>query len=370
MTDFDKIRDILATRPRDLLLFELVIQTKVPVKDLLGLKIMDIKDLKAGDTLPLYHTPENGACNPIVTPGMDAGFKLLLTKDEIDLTGYVFKSRKGNSPLSVQSVSRIIRSWREKTGLTHYSGLPGLRQAQQKSKSSITASPNRKDNKQILPKVQSRTIQKMVYDELENAILSGRILPGQKIVTEEISRMMDVSRIPVREAMGRLEAKGLISTKPKWGSVVKQLSRGNLQEISEMRILLEPQAAGKAVQNINDEFINQLEKAQADFAKARKSTQTSELLRTNRNFHFLIYRQANAPILLEMIKQLWDKVSPYYHIMFGQSLDSAPTVGISYHEHIVESLAHKNKDQVLHWVRADLIDSTDYILELFDNQAR
>ncbi|MCG8617538.1 MAG: FCD domain-containing protein [Desulfobacterales bacterium] len=369
MEDFDKIRRILTTRPRDLLLFELIIQTKMPVKNLLELKIRDVKGLRTGDRIPLPHAPEDEADLPIVTPEMDAAFhSLLQNKKGIQANDYLFKSRKGNGPLSVPSVSRIIRSWREETGLTQYGGVPGLRQARQKDLDSARKRTAGKTEERILPKVQSRTVQEIVYHELESAILSGRIPPGQKIVTEEIARMMDVSRIPVREAMGRLEAKGLISTKPKWGSLVKELSRENLKEISEMRILLEPRAAAKATRKVSPEFIIQLDKAQTDFARARKGTKTSELLETNRNFHFLIYRQAGAPILLEVIKHLWDKVSPYYHIMFGQSLDKAPKVGVSYHEHIVESLKNRDEEKVLHWLKADLIDSTDYILELFDNQ--
>jgi DNA-binding GntR family transcriptional regulator len=243
--------------------------------------------------------------------------------------------------------------------------LPGLRQAQRKdSENEKKAGP--RERQTILPKVQNRSVQEIVYKELEKAILSGKIPPGQKIVTEEVSRMMDVSRIPVREAMGRLAARGLISTRPKWGSVVNELSRENLKEASEIRILLEPQAAAKAALRVNEEFLFRLAKAQADFAKARKGAQTNHLLETNRNFHFLIYEQANSPMLLDIINQIWDRVSPYYHIMFRQSLDRSPTVGVSYHEHIFDSLKKQDEIAVQRWLRADLIDSTKYILVLFD----
>lgn len=166
--------------------------------------------------------------------------------------------------------------------------------------------------------------------------------------------------------MGRLEARGLISTRPKWGSVVNELSRENLIEVSEIRILLEPQAGAKAALRADAEFLSQLEMSQAAFAKARKGTETNQLLKTNRKFHFLIYEQANSPMLLDIINQLWDRVSPYYHIMFRQSLDQSPTVGVSYHEHIFDSLKKKDEKAVQHWLKADLIDSTEFILRLFD----
>ncbi len=366
MTELDKIRDHLTARPRDLLLFELALQTQVPVQDLLRLKVADVKLLKIGDPLPLSLSLENSSDGPVMNSRIHFALEKLLGETRPLDGDFLFKSRKGNRPLSAPSVSRIIRGWREETGLTHYNGLPGLRHAQRKNRDEKKTIPRPGGKKKILPKIENRTIQNIVYKELESAILSGQIPPGQKLVTEEISRMMEVSRIPVREAMGRLEARGLISTKPKWGSVVNELSRENLKEVSEIRILLEPQAAAKAALRVDERFLSQLEKLQTAFAKARKGTETNRLLKTNRRFHFLIYEQANSPMLLDIINQLWDKVSPYYHIMFRQSLDQSPTVGVSYHENIFESLKKKDEKAVQHWLKADLIDSTGFILRLFD----
>lgn len=370
--ELNTIRDHLSASPRDLLLFEMIVHTKVPVKELLRLRVNDVKDLALGDELPIYNGREHaGAVNPVVTPQLNHALTRFLRDKEGKGIEFLFKSRKGDRPLSGASVSRIIRGWKEETGLTHYRGLPSLRQAQQecadKGRASETDRPQTSPG--ILPKIKTRTVQEIVYNELENAIVSGRIPPGQKLVTEEIARMMDVSRIPVREAMGRLEARGFISTRPKWGSLVTKFSRSNLQEISEMRILLEPRAGQKAVERVDKDFLTRLEKAQTEYAIARKGTETEELLRTNRQFHFLIYEQAGAPILLDIIKQLWDKVSPYYHLMFRQSLDRSPTEGVNYHDQIVASLKNGDKKGVKKWLKSDLTGSTGYIIRLFDANA-
>nr|WP_319492181.1 FCD domain-containing protein [uncultured Desulfobacter sp.] len=370
-SEFDIIREHLSTNHRDLLLFEMILHTRLPVKNLLKLKIKDVKKLNIGDPLPIFDKEKIAAPSPVVTPEIYTALRSLLLEVSNKDDDYLFKSRKGNRPLSVPSVSRIIRGWKEKTGFTHYKGLPSLRQAQQETLKK-TNSPQKNSLPSpgaILPRVQPRTAQEIVYTELEEAIVSGRIPPGQKLVTEEISRMMDVSRIPVREAMGRLEAKGFISTRPKWGSVVNTLSRANLKEIFEIRIQLEPQAGTKAALKVSDAFILRLEEAQAAYARARKGAETIKLLRTNRRFHFLIYEQANTPILLDIIKQLWDKVSPYYHLMFKQSLDRSPTVGVNYHESIVNCLKKKDVKGVEKWLKSDLKDSTEYILKLFDSSS-
>ena len=82
--------------------------------------------------------------------------------------------------------------------------------------------------------------------------------------------------------------------------------------------------------------------------------------------YFLVYEQANAPIMLDLIRQLWDRGSPYYHIMFQQSLEQSPKAGVEYHEHLVKSLEKKDPKGAEKWLTKDLVDSTDYILGLFD----
>lgn len=375
MSNLEKIRDHLSSKPRDLLLLEIAVHSQVPVQEILNLRVKDIQKLEIGDPI-LFNTQieENFENLPRMNLAIQRALKILQKENSsIVADNYLFKSRKGNRPLSPQSVSRIIRGWQEELGLEKISGLPGLRLSQKKNDISQKGTATGQTFTQAhsaLSKIQTKTVQETVYTELENAIISGEIAPGEKLVTEEIARIMDVSRIPVREAMGRLAARGLISKRPKSGSTVNELSRKNLQEISEIRLLLEPKAAGKAVPHVTDEFITTLEEAQRQFAKVRRTTQTKQLLESNRQFHFLIYTQADSPELLNLTKQLWDKVSPYYHIMFGQSLAMSPNIGVSYHEKIVEALAAKDLEGVQYWITADLVDSTEYILKLFDDYKR
>ena len=99
-----------------------------------------------------------------------------------------------------------------------------------------------------------------------------------------------------------------------------ELSRANLEEILELRLNLECQAARKAVVRVSEDTIRQLLKAHKAFAVARRNNDADKLLKHNREFHMLIYRDAKSPVLLDIIKQLWDRASHYYHIMFRQSI--------------------------------------------------
>lgn len=366
--ELDRIREHVSTRPRDLLLFELALQSEVPMQDLLRIRVKDVKRLEIGDHLPLHDAGGKIKGRLVVNKEVYHAILKYLKETKPHDYDYIFKSRKGNKAISIPSVSRIIRGWREETGLIHFNGLPSLRSAHRKDREQHVADNDIENEKyqKVLPRVKSLTIQEKVYMELQKAILAGRIPPGQKLVIEEISQMMGVSRIPVREAMGRLEARGIITTRTKLGTTVNELSRENLKEISELRLVLEPRAAVKASLSVDSDFLARLKQAHTAFASAREGTDTDQLLQTNREFHFLIYKQACSPMLLELIGRLWDKVSPYYYIMFRQSLLPPPSIGIDYHERILNGMIHSNSKEVENWLAADLTESAKFILNLFD----
>lgn len=363
----EKIRLLLANHPRNLLLFEMAVLTQATIPEILSLRVSDVSPLAVGDILPLTLENRTAKNTLVYTHSMKNSFDRLVSETNPRGDDYIFKSKKGDRPLSQTSVSRIFRKWIEESKLNGYRGLRELRSGVH-SGNAADDSPadDSMENGHSLPKIETLSRQEAVFQELEKAIISGKIPPGQKLITEEIARQMGVSRIPVREAMGRLEARGFIRTRPKWGSIVNELSRENLKEILDLRLMLECEAVAKAAPLVGEATIKQLEAAHNQFANARVENDADRLLGANREFHFLAYQDSNAPVLLNLIKQLWDRVSPYYHIMFRQSLAPHPTVGVDYHDHIVAAMRGRDAKAARHWLKADLIRSAEFVLELFD----
>ena len=371
LLDIEKVRQVLHHNPRDLLLFDLLVDSGLTVPQVLALKVSDLKNLPSGET---FGVPSGGGAAEMqhiaLSPHTAASLRNWLEHSRLSDTDYLFRSRKGSGPLSVTSVSRLVKGWLKGAGLEHYKGVRDLRKAP-KLKSRQAAAPETAQPRQtleMLPRVKEQSIQITVYQALQNAIVSGRIAPGQRLVTDDIARQMGVSRSPVREAVGRLEARGFINTKPNWGSVVNELSQANLEEILELRLNLECQAAQKAVKRISQDTIRRLLRAHEAYAEARRGSDADMLLKHNREFHMLIYRDANSPVLLDIIKQLWDRVSPYYHIMFRQSIRPQPTIGVNYHDHIVNAMRVKDAEKACHWLKEDLMMSAEYVMELFSAQ--
>jgi DNA-binding GntR family transcriptional regulator len=153
-----------------------------------------------------------------------------------------------------------------------------------------------------------QTREDFVIDELREAIVRGHFKPGEKLDQEEIAELLNVSRIPVRQALRTLTAEGLVKMYPHRGATVAELSREELEEIYFLRGVLEGVAARLAAPKMDDARIAKL---QAILKKIDQLTDLDEWLDLNREFHNTIYEVINRPRLLEMIESLRNTSAPY-----------------------------------------------------------
>ena len=121
---------------------------------------------------------------------------------------------------------------------------------------------------------------KKVYEYLREAILSNQFLPGTPIIETEISLTLKTSRTPVREALKSLEADGLVACYPLKGTFVSEITPYDVEEIFNLRIMLETSALQLAYDKISDDELNKVEdmflklnamSSKADYALADKS---------------------------------------------------------------------------------------------------
>lgn len=371
--DIERLRTLLNSRPRDLLLFDLALETGMPAKQLLGLKIKDLHGLEVGEKLSLPQRKSDPRSSVSMSHRLFQTFGRYLSEVRPELDDYLFKSRKGSGPLSISSASRMVSGWFDRAGISGMSGLLSLRKtwADQHGTPSLKEEEQgqeilrEEDSTYRLNTIKAPTVQELVYKKLEQVIVSGHIRPGEQLVTEKLARQMGVSRIPVREALGRLEARNFITIKPKKGIVVNQLSVDKLREILEVRLMVELPAAKKATVRRSEDTLRSLELLNKQYLSARRNNDADELLRVNKKFHFTIYRESQMPILLTMIENLWNQVSPYYHIMFRQTELSDPLTGIDYHRRMLEAMRKRNPEEVCRWLRTDLTESTDFVINVF-----
>lgn len=183
-----------------------------------------------------------------------------------------------------------------------------------------------------------RTMKEIAYDAIREAILSGRFPPGQRLVADELAQEFGTSRMPVREALQRLENAGLVSITPHRGAVVSELSEQEIVEVYHIRAVLEGLAARLAAPRLSPADYDRLNALIDDMA----STSTAEpdleqLLRGNRDLHEIIWQAAQAPRLHELLENLYDASRRFRNIsiLLPGRLDQI----VGEHRRIVRALA-------------------------------
>jgi DNA-binding GntR family transcriptional regulator len=148
---------------------------------------------------------------------------------------------------------------------------------------------------------------------LEEAIVSGELAPGSVLRQEQVSAQYAVSRTPVREALRRLAALGLVSFEANRGFRVRTLSRAEMWEAFLLRAELESLVTGVAAEQITQSDLDELEQAEKRFSRltralrarepgADRRSLTVEWMQANHGFHDVIYRVADLPYIEQVAK--------------------------------------------------------------------
>ena len=148
----------------------------------------------------------------------------------------------------------------------------------------------------------------LIAESLREEILRGDIPPGAPLRQEELAARFQVSRIPVRDALLRLEAQGLVHVYPNRGAFVISLSANEVREIYDMRILLEGDLIERAVPRMTADDWRRIDAAHAD---AARTAGTSGWAEGDWAFHRALYEPAGRARQLELVEQLRSTVARY-----------------------------------------------------------
>lgn len=189
----------------------------------------------------------------------------------------------------------------------------------------------------LIEPIEVESLQKKVYNVLRNAILSGEFKPGEQLTPSGIAKRLHVSTMPVREALRRLQAQGLITFSSQKKINVTKLSVEDLEEFYWIRIPLECRSFSRNFESLDSKDIAELEKL--DKLMSKKGTRGPEWARLNRKFHMILYGASKSPVLKGALAWLWDNVSAYLNIY---AVTSAVQGANEMHKSIISCI--KNKD--------------------------
>lgn len=202
-----------------------------------------------------------------------------------------------------------------------------------------------------------------VTDELHRAILNGDIQPGSAVSIVELCEQFDVSHIPVREALRRLESEGLVSLRPGRSALVASLSAEDLADIYRLRKLIEGDLTVRAMATMDEERLKLAQEALDEYAEIER--EPAALAAAHHAFHAAILDGATGAADRRVLDLLWHAADRYLHLLMG-NLDRAPetTEGrIGEHRHLLDlAIAGKTEELRDAWV-AHLEDSENALAE-------
>lgn len=198
----------------------------------------------------------------------------------------------------------------------------------------------------------------IVYEALKEAIIEGRLGDGAPLRQDEIAAMFNTSRIPVREAIAKLEQQGLVRSQRYKGAVVAAISPDEVSEIFDFRALLEGHVIAVAVPRMTRQT----------FADARQyleafsdSSSPIEWGRLNRMFHTTLYRASDLKFHLDVIATTLDRIDRYLRAQL--SLSNGVARANNEHIAILEACEHGQPELAAHLTRRHILGAKTNLLE-------
>lgn len=177
------------------------------------------------------------------------------------------------------------------------------------------------------------TKQQYVYDTLRGAIIRGELKPGERLVIDDLARRLDMSIIPVREALRLLESEGLVANVAHVGATVTPISRQSIVEVFTILEGLETVSARAAAQGASDEDFAALDELVEAMDRELAADHQAAWAALNTTFHLSISRLSGMPMLDQMLQRAldhWDRVRR--HFFSGVLVHRADVAQREHHE--------------------------------------
>ena len=196
--------------------------------------------------------------------------------------------------------------------------------------------------------VENLTLWQRVHTHLREEILSGQLPAGSELQEVALSKTLGVSRGPIREAIGRLAAEGLVTVRPRRGAVVRALSSDEFIEAYQVREALETTAARLAVPKLTAENVAALEHAIDDMSARGAAGDVQGFFEANTAFHLVFFDAAGNRMLADLYRQLRAQIDR--HRLRSLELRGDVSRSIAEHKAILRAAKASDVERTVHLV--------------------
>lgn len=199
-----------------------------------------------------------------------------------------------------------------------------------------------------------------VYLSIKEAILTGEMAPGERLSIGNLLREIGFSPTPIREALLKLEQEGFVSRLPRGGFIVSRFTKKDIDQIFDIRSLLESYAVGLAIRHIQREDIIWLEKNIRESEQYILKKKLDKVSTLNTEFHDYLNRLSKNEKLLSIISGLRDQIFQYRSAILR--VPTKAKFSVEHHKKMVEAIKKKNTNLLKKIIEEHILDGKEIIL--------
>ncbi|MEG6617164.1 GntR family transcriptional regulator [Peptococcaceae bacterium 1198_IL3148] len=187
-----------------------------------------------------------------------------------------------------------------------------------------------------------KPLREIVFETLRDAIITGKLRPGERLMEIQLAEEMGVSRTPVREAIRKLELEDFVVMVPRKGAYVAGVSLKDIADVFEVRAALEGLAASLAAERITDEELDMMERSIVSINEVSQGENIDKVVESDIDFHDLLYRAARNEKLISIITNLKEQLQRFRATSLA--VTGRTKIAVEEHKQIVEALSERNAE--------------------------
>ncbi len=191
-----------------------------------------------------------------------------------------------------------------------------------------------------------------VYASLRQALITGQLKPNDRLRIRELAAQVGTSVTPVRDAVLQLAREHALEMRTPKDIRVPTLSQAQYLEIRTLRLELEAIGAQRAAQLINQAELHQLTVNIRSTVRAIAEDDLNAVLRLNSEFHLLVARSAQMPLLSSFVDRLWMRTGPHIALAFAAS---ARHMAVEHHQGVLAALQRRDGEAAAAAIRQDIM---------------
>ncbi|WP_254598083.1 GntR family transcriptional regulator [Polynucleobacter antarcticus] len=212
----------------------------------------------------------------------------------------------------------------------------------------------------------TQNLHEATFQKLRALLVEGAITPGSKLNERELAEQLEVSRTPIREAIRRLAADGLVELITNRGAIAVQLSREDILHTFDVIANLEAYSGELAAQNISDQALIELEALQYEMMASYARRDLSSYYRLNLQIHKAINQAANNPVLSQLFTQVNARIEA---LRFRSNQDGVKwEKAVEEHQEMLDALKARDVARIRKVMMQHVMNKRNVVVQLLDSE--